>query len=396
MNNIIKSEQDVLYFQAKLKPSGYGECKADSGETIEGVKIAGYGSTKDLDRMDDIVEPGAFEQSIKNEYADNPIILFQHDANQPIGKATHMEIDAKGLYMEVIVYEEKAKKMIEAEVLRAFSIGYRIRKMRWEDRDGDTIDPNADGALMRIWFEEGVKRIIEELELFEVSVVSIPANQTALFSLAKSLETQRVGEKKAFLLANPNIMSESKKNLLEKKEEAAPAEETPVVPTEPAEETPAVETPTEGDEIEGGETPPAEEVPATEGEGDETPAPAEGDETPAEPVETPAGSPSEEEVEEEPKAFSAEAKALFKEHGIDTKLFTPENFVEAVKEAHVLGAQLKAVKAELDAMPVKKALALPAIKAQLQSKATSGQTKSEKPASETKAGFKDSLVAAAE
>jgi len=157
----------------KKKLTFAGELKAVSkeptGDSI--LAVAGYASTKDVDRVNDIVEPSAFEGTMAT-YMKFPVILLNHSSKDtPVGKVTSYKIDENGLYIEAsIVNTERGrevKALIEAGILKAFSIGFNIKK--WEDSS-----------------DEGDPFRITELDLIEISIVSSPANIEALFEQAES------------------------------------------------------------------------------------------------------------------------------------------------------------------------------------------------------------------
>ena len=101
----------------------------------------------------------------------NPIILFNHDYNRPIGRATGLKTTENGL--ELTAKISKAAKdvteLVKDGVLGAFSAGFRVKDARLSEET------------------DGLK--IKDAELFEVSVVSVPCNQSATFSLAKSFDS---------------------------------------------------------------------------------------------------------------------------------------------------------------------------------------------------------------
>jgi HK97 family phage prohead protease len=132
-----------------------------------GRLIEGYASTHDLDRTGDIVQPGAFAESLRDFLA-NPILTYMHDWSNPIGKIIDARIDEVGLFIRAEISEtaDRVWKLIEEGILRAFSIGYEV----------------IDEKLVA-----GVNHILK-LRLYEVAVVSIPANRRALFSVSKALE----------------------------------------------------------------------------------------------------------------------------------------------------------------------------------------------------------------
>jgi len=142
--------------------------EADDGS----VNIKGYASTNDTDRAGDVIDKEAWEKGGLDNYTNNPVVLFNHDYNRPIGRATGLETDDRGLKLTANISKSAGDvtNLVKEGILRAFSVGFRVK-------DADYIEET-----------DGLK--ISDAELFEVSVVSVPANQSATFSVAKSFDTQ--------------------------------------------------------------------------------------------------------------------------------------------------------------------------------------------------------------
>ena len=146
------------------------------------VMIRGMASTHDFDRAGDSISVDAWTKGGLKNFEKNPIILFNHDYNRPIGRATGLKTTENGL--ELTAKISKAAKdvvdLVKDGVLGAFSVGFRVK-------DADYIEET-----------DGLK--IKDAELFEVSVVSVPCNQSATFSLAKSFDSMEEYEnfKKTF------------------------------------------------------------------------------------------------------------------------------------------------------------------------------------------------------
>lgn len=136
------------------------------------VKVVGYATTQDVDRAGDVISPKAWTNGGLENYKKNPILLFNHNGNEPVGRASNLEIDDKGLKIEATISKAAGKVLdfIKESILNTFSVGFLIK-------DADYIS-ETDGFF------------IKEAELYEVSVVSVPCNQDAVFSLAKSFETE--------------------------------------------------------------------------------------------------------------------------------------------------------------------------------------------------------------
>ena len=142
-------------------------------ETDDGsVMIRGMASTADFDRAGDSISAEAWQKGGLSNFEKNPIILFNHDYDRPIGRATGMKSGPNGLELECKISKNapgNVAELVKDGVLGAFSVGFRIK-------DADYIK-ETDGLM------------IKDAELFEVSVVSVPCNQSATFSLAKSFDS---------------------------------------------------------------------------------------------------------------------------------------------------------------------------------------------------------------
>lgn len=151
-------------------------------------------------------------------FKSNPIILYQHNADEPIGRAVSTKLGDKGLEVDIELAPQGISEkidtirgLIEAKILKAVSIGFSpIEYEPIRDKDNQFT---------------GYK-FIKSL-LHEISVVSIPANDEALaiaksfhlpqreyselFSNAKSLEQQQINknrlayQKKKFIKRNSNV-----------------------------------------------------------------------------------------------------------------------------------------------------------------------------------------------
>ena len=142
------------------------------GETDDGgINIKGSASTNALDRAGDIIESDAWTKGGLENFKNNPIILFNHDYNKPIGRATGLEVTDKGLDITAKISKAAGDitHLVKDGVLGAFSVGFRCKE---SDYMTET---------------DGYK--IKDAELFEVSVVSVPCNQGATFGLSKSFDS---------------------------------------------------------------------------------------------------------------------------------------------------------------------------------------------------------------
>jgi HK97 family phage prohead protease/HK97 family phage major capsid protein len=163
------------------------------------VKISGYASTVDTDRVGDIILPEAWTKGGLENYKKNPIILFNHNYSNPIGRTTDLEVDERGLKISSVISKSAGNThgLIKDGVLTTFSVGFMIK-------DADYNKTN-DGY------------IIKDAELLEVSVVTVPCNQDATFSLAKSFKN-----------------AEEYKKFVQEELEITPGQVDEVIATEPS------------------------------------------------------------------------------------------------------------------------------------------------------------------
>jgi HK97 family phage prohead protease len=136
--------------------------------------IEGYGSVFGvLDNWADVIEQGAFADSLAAHKAAGtmPAMLWQHDADHPIGVWTEMVEDARGLRVKGqlaldTVKGQEARALLKMGAINGLSIGF-ISKQWSYDVDTDV-------------------RSLTEVDLWEVSLVTFPANEKARVTNVKS------------------------------------------------------------------------------------------------------------------------------------------------------------------------------------------------------------------
>lgn len=144
------------------------EVKSDSSGVIEG-----YASRfNEVDRGGDIIVKGAYAETLGRV---KPKMLWQHDPSQPIGIWDEASEDDTGLYvrgriLDAVEKGREAKALVEEGALDGMSIGYRTLK---SGRD-----------------EKG-NRLLQELDLWEVSLVTFPMQDTARIDSIKAADMSR-------------------------------------------------------------------------------------------------------------------------------------------------------------------------------------------------------------
>lgn len=155
----------------------------------DGGIVKGYASTFDRepDAYGDVVAPGAFAKSLERWKALNAEgkfipLLWGHDTNDPtsnIGRVVDAYEDERGLFIEAEfdADNEKAqyvRKLVQEGRVYQFSFAFEIL-----DQGSTTLEDGRKANELR------------ELELFEVSLVQIPANQHATVEEIKAVDVEQ-------------------------------------------------------------------------------------------------------------------------------------------------------------------------------------------------------------
>lgn len=144
--------------------------------TDEAGLLSGYASVFDgePDSYGDVIAKGAFTKSLAEHKAagSTPLLLWQHDPTEPIGVWLSLREDATGLAVTGrLILEtrrgQEAYALLKAGALNGLSIGFRTRAS--ERRSGGG-------------------RILQDLELIEISLVSIPAATRARVTSVKTAQ----------------------------------------------------------------------------------------------------------------------------------------------------------------------------------------------------------------
>jgi HK97 family phage prohead protease len=155
-----------------------GVClELDIKAIAEDGTFTGYASVFGVtDLGGDSVQPGAFTKSLKSKPAAKVKMLRGHDTSEPIGVWTAIEEDTRGLKAtgQLILTTVKGREtyeLLKVGALDGLSIGYRTKR--------ETYD-----RTKKI-------RLLNELELHEISVVTFPMLTSATISRVKSSDFSR-------------------------------------------------------------------------------------------------------------------------------------------------------------------------------------------------------------
>jgi uncharacterized protein len=144
--------------------------------TGEDGLIEGYGSVfNNIDAYEDVIAKGAFIASLKAHKSAGtmPAMLWQHEADEPLGVWDEMIEDGKGL---------KVKGRINLETT--------LGKETHSNLKFGAINGLSIGFVSKLWsYDQDTEiRTLTEIDLWEVSLVTFPANAKARITTVKSAD----------------------------------------------------------------------------------------------------------------------------------------------------------------------------------------------------------------
>lgn len=158
--------------------------------------FSGYASIFDVvDSQQDVILKGAFERTLRERGVASIKMLWQHRVEEPIGYFTHVEEDAMGLYVEGkllldVQKSQEAYGLLKKGAISGLSIGYSVRESEVD-------------------YNEGI-RYIHDVDLWEVSLVTFPANQHATVLDVKGGIPQNIRQFERFLRESGFSRSQAK------------------------------------------------------------------------------------------------------------------------------------------------------------------------------------------
>ena len=138
-------------------------------------------TTDSVDRDGEVVVPSGMHS---RDYERNPVLLYEHDVQKPIGKMLKMARKERSIEAEFALaprpanhegewFPDTVASLMEFGALNTMSIGF----MGTEARPASKADTEKYGP--------GCRRVYGKWKLLEVSVVSIPANQDAIVTAVR-------------------------------------------------------------------------------------------------------------------------------------------------------------------------------------------------------------------
>lgn len=152
------------------------EIKAVDTDDDDMGTFEGYGSVfNNTDLGNDVIMPGAFTKSLHKTGPKAVKLLYQHKADMPIGVFESIEEDKRGLKVRGKLalktqLGREAYELMKMGALDGLSIGFRVSPK------GQSYDA------------KGKRRMIKEVELMEISLVTFPMNPKAKIRSVKGAE----------------------------------------------------------------------------------------------------------------------------------------------------------------------------------------------------------------
>ena len=166
-------EETTDFIEVKSELKAHYE---DDEEHKDYGTFEGYGSVfgnKDLGN--DVIEKGAFKKSLRKRTNKGVKLLYQHKSDMPIGVFDEIKEDDHGLYIKGRLALKtqagaEAYELLKMGALDGLSIGFRVnpKEVSYDKR--------------------GNRRIIKEVDLMEVSLVTFPMNPQATVRSIKGQE----------------------------------------------------------------------------------------------------------------------------------------------------------------------------------------------------------------
>lgn len=191
-------DKKSVYFPLEFK---------DAEEDDDGrLFFEGYANTTNIDRTGDLIVASAWRQTIKEYLRYNPQVFYMHDWSVSIGQITEARVTKEGLWVRGYVQpatDENGTELhgsfgefvrfIRGQVargqLRTLSVGIRIL----DSKPAKVTSPES-GEKIEV-------RKITRVELFENSLVTLPANRESVVE-AKSFMADLHGEEVACSLVS--------------------------------------------------------------------------------------------------------------------------------------------------------------------------------------------------
>jgi len=175
-----------------------------AAEMMDGGQYAGEftgyaAGILNIDKSGDMILPGAFAGDLQRFLSDG-VVCWQHDWMTPIGVPLEAKEDGYGLMTRSRISRTQkgldAMTLIRDGVVKRLSIGYQVQEYEVTDKAGMATMMAGYGVplekqmkAMADYDEMGLDQVylLKKIKLYEYSPVTVPANDKAIITDAKSL-----------------------------------------------------------------------------------------------------------------------------------------------------------------------------------------------------------------
>lgn len=165
------ADQKPSYIVSDFEVKSCNVVKAEDGSDAEFLEFEGFGAFYgNIDLQDDIIERGTFASAKPRA---TKLLLMHDHRSVPIGIFTELKEEQRGLFVKgrLPMSDDRVKGMIEPQMrigsLNSMSVGFITQDFKFETRGTKRV------------------RIITKAKLFEISLVSFPANPKARVTAVK-------------------------------------------------------------------------------------------------------------------------------------------------------------------------------------------------------------------
>jgi phage head maturation protease len=178
---------------------------------IEDQYVIGRVSSMLPDADGDVVIPQSLDLT---RYRSNPVILKNHDHNNPIGYVEDLSVDETEIIAKIKFGSteecQDIYQLYKDKVRRGFSLGFiPIEEVQKGSRGFDELYGNLQKRYPQIFNKDSVNKIdkiITKAELIEISCVAIPNNSSTLALTVKNINTDIAQEDNSVIQTEQNLI----------------------------------------------------------------------------------------------------------------------------------------------------------------------------------------------
>ena len=161
--------------------------------------IEWYASTPEIDRYNSSITVEAISNGMSS-YLKNPVILLGHNPDKAIWTMIEHRIE-NWLFIKAELTRDEDWVFWDITEWRTkgFSIGFAPLQYSYQTKDGRDLKTLTEQEYEKLDSQD-VVRVINKIDLVEISVVNIPANPSSLFSLTKAVRAyfDKIEKRSAF------------------------------------------------------------------------------------------------------------------------------------------------------------------------------------------------------